>query len=148
MRTMFDDGHRHELLDRLRHIGPSRQPRWGRMTAGQVLPHLIDQMRITLGELPCKPIPGPLRYSPLREAALYWLPWPKGVIKGPPEAFITAPGNWTNELDTLQTLVDRFVGRGPGGSWPDHPRFGRMNGRDWGVFCHRHFDHHVAQFGG
>ena len=147
MRTMFHDEHRQELLDRLRRVDPTRSPRWGRMMAGQVLPHLIDQMRITLGEVPCNPIPGLLQYSPVREAALYWLPWPRG-IKGPPEAFTTPPSTWAADLNTVQTLVDRLARRGPSGSWPPHPRFGRMSGRDWGVFCYRHFDHHVVQFGG
>lgn len=146
MRTLFDDHDRGTLLGRLRRVDPNHPPRWGRMTARQIPPHLIDQMRITLGELPCEPLPGILRYSPVREAALYWLPWPKGV-SGPPEAFVTPASDWTADLDALETLVDRLVRRGPSGSWPEHPRFGRMNGRDWGVFCYRHFDHHVTQFG-
>lgn len=148
MRTMFDDRHRQELLGRLRRLDPTRPARWGRMTAPQVPPHLIDQMRIALGELHVEPMPSPLRYSPLRQLALYVAPWPQGV-KGPPETFTTWPANWETDLDTLEGLVERFVQRGPDRSgWPNHPVFGRMNGRDWGVFSHKHFNHHIVQFSG
>jgi len=144
---MFQDLDRQDLFTRLRRLDPKRPARWGRMTAPQMPPHLIDQMRITLGDIACAPMPGILRYSPIREAGLYWFPWPKGV-PGPPQTFVTQAGDWTADLDTLEALVDRFTRRGPGGTWPDHPRFGRMNGRDWGVFCYRHFHHHLTQFGG
>ncbi|HSE32362.1 MAG TPA: DUF1569 domain-containing protein [Pyrinomonadaceae bacterium] len=44
-------------------------------------------------------------------------------------------------------LVDRFVALGPAGEWPEHPMFGRMTGKYWGFFCHKHFNHHLSQFG-
>lgn len=147
MQTLFDAKHREDLLYRYRRLNPNQEPRWGSMTPRQVVAHLIDQMKLTLGEATCEPMPGLLRYSPLRELALYLAPWPKGV-KGPPEAFVTTPNNWGADLDRLTNLANHFAARGPDGTWPDHPRFGAMNGRDWGVFCSRHFRHHLAQFNG
>jgi len=78
---------------------------------------------------------------------LYVLPWPKGKIQGPPEAFVTAATEWDKDMATLNGLVEEFVNKGQRDTWPDHPFFGRMSRRDWGVFCHRHFDHHLRQFG-
>lgn len=147
MHTMFHMPDRESIFDRLRRLDPDRPPRWGRMAAHQMPPHLIDQMRITLGERPCEDMPGILRYSPFREAALYWFPWPRGVA-GPPEAFVSSATDWAADLDTLEGLVYHLVRRGPSGHWPRHPRFGHMSGRDWGIFCYRHFDHHITQFGG
>lgn len=83
MRTMFNAADRHSSFDRLRRLDLSRPPRWGRLGARQVPPHLLDQMRVAMGEVTLARIPSPVRHSPLREAALYWLPWPKG-IQGPP----------------------------------------------------------------
>ena len=151
MPTMFDAKRRHDLLTRLRRLDPNREPLWGRLTARQMPPHLIDQMRITLGEVVVKQRLSsfPVRYPPLRQAALYWLPWPKGRIQGPAEGFLSQPTEWNADLDTLEGLVERFVQRGSGASsWPEHPAFGRLNGREWGVFCYRHFEHHISQFGG
>ncbi len=147
MRSMFNDIERQALLTRLRRLEVGTRARWGRLSAPGMVVHLIDQMRITLGELPCDPMPGILRYSPIRELILYWAPWPRGV-SGPPEAFTTTSTSWTGDLTRLESLVEQFVRRGPEGTWPDHPRFGRMTGTAWGIFCYRHFDHHIHQFGG
>jgi hypothetical protein len=112
-----------------------------------MLVHLGDQMRMTLGNAQWTRMPGYLRYPGFKQAALYWLPWPKGRIQGPPEVFVTTPTDWAADLVTLQDLVARLVARGPDGSWPDHSHFGPLSGRQWGVFCYRHFDHHLRQFG-
>ncbi len=71
----------------------------------------------------------------------------QGRIKGPPEAFTTKPKSWEKDVGELETLLARFAARDPRESWPDHALFGHMTGRDWGVFVHKHFDHHLRQFG-
>ncbi|MBM3290431.1 MAG: DUF1569 domain-containing protein, partial [Candidatus Hydrogenedentes bacterium] len=83
----------------------------------------------------------------IKYLAIHVIPWPKGRVIGPPEAFVTKPEDWTKDVDTLIALVERFAARGADGAWPDHAIFGAMTGRDWGVFCHKHFDHHLRQFG-
>jgi hypothetical protein len=147
VRTMFDARWRLDLLGRLRRLRPDAPARWGRMSAPQMIAHLSDQMRHTLGDVTPAPRPGPLRWPLVRQAVIHWLPWPRGRIQGPPEAFVTRPTTWGADLATLEALVERFAVRGPGGAWPDHALFGRMRGRDWGVFCYKHFDHHLRQFG-
>jgi hypothetical protein len=117
------------------------------MTPPQMIAHLSDQMRHALGDAVCQPKPGLLRNSLVRHLVIYWLPWPKGRIKGPPEAFVTQPTSWDADVKTLIGLVDRFVAGGPEGRWPEHALLGRMSGKDWGVFCHKHFNHHLSQFG-
>jgi hypothetical protein len=47
----------------------------------------------------------------------------------------------------LKALVDRFTPRGAGGRWPEHPAFGKLTERAWGVLVYRHMDHHLRQFG-
>jgi hypothetical protein len=44
-------------------------------------------------------------------------------------------------------LMDRFAARGQDGPWVDHPAFGRLSPRAWGVLVYRHMDHHLRQFG-
>lgn len=91
-------------------------------------------------------MPSHLRLPIVRKVVLYWLPWPQGEVQGPPEAFMTEPTTWAKDLTAVEERVERFAANGPGGTWPDHPLFGRMSGKDWGVFCYRHFDHHLRQF--
>jgi hypothetical protein len=111
--------------------------------------HLGDQMRLTLGDASWSPVrrESPWRYPGIKQVVLYVLPWPKGGIQGPSEAFATQPTDWAVDVAALETLVARFVARGPIGRWPAHPFFGPLSGRQWGVFCYRHFDHHLMQFG-
>ena len=146
VRSLLKEKHRTQLLGRLTRLDPDQPALWGRLTARRMLAHLCDQMRVTLGEQACAPLAGPARYPILREAFLYVLPWPKGRIQGPPEAFVTPPMDWDGDLATLTGLVERFVSRDPASNWSDHPYFGRMSRRAWGVFCYRHFDHHLRQF--
>ncbi len=117
------------------------------MTAPRMVAHLTDQLHHALGDSPTRPRPGLLRWAAVRWASIYLVPWPKGRIKGPPEAFTTQPTSWVADVEALEALLDRFVARSVAQPWPDHALFGRMSGADWGVFVHKHFDHHLRQFG-
>jgi hypothetical protein len=146
-RSMFDESCRMALLARLGRLEPDAPRRWGRMTAPEMVAHLIDQMHHALGDSAVQARPGPLRWLPVKYASIYLVPWPKGRIQGPPEAFRTRPTAWPADVAGLVELVERFATLGPGGRWPDHALFGHMSGSDWGVFIHKHFDHHFRQFG-
>ncbi len=117
------------------------------MSAPRMVAHLTDQMHHCLGDSPVAARPGKLRWAPVRYASIYLLPWPKGRIKGPPEAFTTQPISWEADVAKLEALLERLATRDVAGCWPDHALFGRMSGHDWGVFVHKHFDHHLRQFG-
>lgn len=147
LRTILSPLHRKDLFARLERLDPSQAPLWGRMTAPSMLAHLCDQMRMPFNDSPSARIPGVPRQLVMRQLILYFLPWPKGTIQGPPEAFHTEPGHWSDDLATVKKLVEQFVNAPPDRHWPDQPNFGRMSRRDWGVFCYRHFDHHLRQFG-
>ncbi len=146
-RTMFDEATRREVIARIRGLTPDTPRRWGRMTAPRMVAHLTDQMTHCLGDVPCRPVPGILRWALLRHAAIYWIPWPKGRLQGPPDAFVTEPGVWESDVARLVSLLERFGAGDPAGAWPDHALFGPMRGSDWGFFCYKHFDHHLRQFG-
>ena len=83
----------------------------------------------------------------MRYLAIYWIPWPKGRTQGPPEAFVTPPASWPDDVAELERLLDRFAERADRDDWPDHALFGPMTRRDWGFLCYKHFDHHLRQFG-
>ena len=89
MRTVLDSADRERLLARFRGLRADASPRWGRMTAPHMLTHLSDQMRHTLGDARAAPRPGPLRLPIIRQLVMYWIPWPRGRVQGPPEAFLS-----------------------------------------------------------
>jgi len=74
------------------------------------------------------------------------MPFPKGAPTSP-ELSARPPGDWDREVVALRALVEQFGRRDPNGRWPDHPAFGRLTGRAWGVLVYRHSDHHLRQFG-
>ncbi len=144
---MFDSATRESLIRRIRALTPDTPRAWGKMTAPQMIAHLSDQMRLTLGDSTAEPIRDFRSWPGVKYLAIHVIPWPKGRVVGPAAAFVTKPAEWTNDVNNLIALVERFGALGPSAPWGPHVIFGPMSSRDWGVFCHKHFDHHLRQFG-
>ena len=146
MKSVWNDRDRRDLDARISKLSRDRAPQWGKMTAPQMVAHLADALRMAAGDLSCKPKNLPIRYPPLKQLIIYALPFPKGAPTAP-ELLARAPGEWPVEMSELRTLLDQFATRGPGATAPEHPAFGKMTGKSWGVLVYRHTDHHLRQFG-
>ncbi len=146
MKSLLDPAARDEILSRLERLRPDSPRRWGRMTAEQMISHLADQLRMGLGEIPPGPPAGPLRFAPMRYLAIHVMPWPRGKVQAPAEAFTNAPTTWEADREALTHLIARFAEQDPEAAWPAHSSFGRMTSHDWGVLAYRHLDHHLRQF--
>jgi hypothetical protein len=146
MKSAWNISDRRELQRRVEALRPETRGRWGSMTAPQMVAHLADSLRMALGDLSCTPKKSPIRYTPLKQLIIYWLPFPKGVPTAV-ELITRAPATWQAEIDALNSLLEQFARRDRTGQWPDHPAFGRMHGTAWGVLVYRHMDHHLRQFG-
>ncbi len=136
------------LRSRLARLNADAQPRWGRMTAAEMVAHLSQSVRLALGELPITTPPGALRFTPLRQIVIHWLPFPKGTA-APRELHGAPLHGWVDSLAELDALTERLVARAaePSHQWPVHPYFGRLSRKEWGVLGYRHMDHHLRQFG-
>ena len=146
MKTIFDAKLRDGLLARVNHVTADARPLWGKMNAEQMLAHLVEAMRMALGELQTRRKNVPVRYWPLRELAIYVLPWPKGA----PTATELLPTDRRSVEDSKRELVrllNAVGGRASATAWPEHPAFGKLSARAWGVLGWRHVDHHLRQFG-
>lgn len=150
MGTIFDAAERNALLHRIESLSPSRQPRWGQMTAHQAICHLSAAIQSGI-DAPSASAPpaasGPLTLRPLKWLVIHVLPWPKAKLTAPPELLHRPPGSWDADLDTLSALLIRAAERGPSAPWPASPVFGPLSGRSWGVLLRKHLDHHLRQFG-
>ena len=146
MRSLWDPSARRELRDRLARLTPASERRWGTMSAPQMVAHLADCMRMAQGDLvvPSKNLP--IRFTPLKELILYVLPFPKNAPTAP-EVISRAPLDWATECASLGTMIEQFGERDPSATWPEHPAFGKLSGKQWGVLAYRHTDHHFRQFG-
>ena len=146
MPTLFDPAARAGIRARVDRLTSEQTPRWGKMSAGKMVVHVSDQLRMALGELPCKPKDTPFKNPLMKRLIIYLLPWPKGAPSAD-ELLQGTPGAWDDDVASLRTLIDRFGERGSAGEFPEHPAFGALNGRMWGVLAWRHLDHHLRQFG-
>jgi hypothetical protein len=83
---------------------------------------------------------------PLKHLILYVLPFPKGAPTAP-ELKSEAAASFEEERTALLELLER-IGTGlRDGMGPDHPLFGPLSWREWGVATYKHTDHHLRQFG-
>ena len=74
MPTIQDPAARAELIARLRRVTPTTTPAWGTLTAPRMVCHLSDQLRVALGDTPCRDVSTlPLR-TVVRFAALQNFP--------------------------------------------------------------------------
>jgi hypothetical protein len=144
-RSLSDALARQELVERLDRLAPEAKPLWGKMTAPQMLAHLADWMLMAKGELNTAPRNRALSFFPLKQLAIYWLPFPKGVPTAP-ELLSRKPLSWTVERAALREHVKSFETLDPT-VLPEHPVFGAMTPRAWYVLGYRHMDHHLRQFG-
>jgi hypothetical protein len=146
MKTMFDETLRNDILRRVDRVGPASQRQWGKMNAEEMLGHLVASAKMAVGELHCESKKLPIRYPPLRQLIVYWLPWPKSSPTAP-ELMVSNPGAIDDNKKELSRLLRVFADRANEKQWPEHPAFGNLSRRGWGVLVWRHFDHHLRQFG-
>ncbi|HEV7389824.1 MAG TPA: DUF1569 domain-containing protein [Gemmatimonadaceae bacterium] len=146
-KTLWNVESRRELLDRLGRVKPDAAPLWGRMNAGQMMAHLVGWMKMANGELKTAPLNRPLRYAPLKQMIIYWLPWPKGVPTAP-ELLAKEQCDFAGEQAAFRRYMEAYE-RTPDRTvvWPEHPAFGNLTTNEWGVLGYRHTDHHLRQFG-
>ena len=89
----------------------------------------------------------PIRYPPLKQLIIYVLPFPKSAPTAP-ELLVRAPGDFAADCAELDR---RLRGRAARAARPhsrrEHPAFGKLSKRAWGVLIYRHMDHHFRQFG-
>jgi hypothetical protein len=136
-----------EVRRRVRLLGPTHQPRWGRMSVHQAVCHLADACRMALGEVEVPPLPP----SALRKLVALRLPvrWPSGLATRPEiDQFEsgTRPAAFASDVQTLLTLVDRLASESSLHGRV-HPVFGALSQDEWLRWGYLHLDHHLRQFG-
>ena len=146
MKSMFNDADRSSMLSRIDRVASGMKPRWGKMNAELMLAHLVESVRMALGEMTPKPKKLPIRFFPLKQLIIYWIPFPKGAPTAP-ELLPKETGTLERGKSELARVLRLFAERASHTQWPEHPAFGKLTTRAWGVLVYRHFDHHLRQFG-
>jgi hypothetical protein len=145
MKTIWHKPSREELENRLDKLSANTPAKWGKFTAPQMVGHLIESVRMALGEIKVAPRNTPFKRFPLKQLIIYAAPFPKGAPTAP-ELLTRAPQEWNGEVTQLKDLMERFA-TASHSRFPEHPAFGRLSRTAWGVLAYRHIDHHLKQFG-
>lgn len=149
MKTLRDEKCRLELIARINKLSPDSKPAWGRLSVEQMLSHLVQS-----GEMPfVQSVPDDSNWfsrTVLKALTLYVLPIPKG-IKTSAEVDQQQDGRKPTGFDSDKASVIEGIHRL--GTLPEdhdcleHAFFGKMSAKQWAVLGHKHFDHHLRQFG-
>lgn len=147
MGSILNETDRAAITGRVRSLSSSSTRRWGTLEVTGMLKHLHLAALMALGEMQ---VPSAnkrvFHVFPLKHLLLYVVPFPKGAPTAPklkPEAAASIE----EERAAVLELLER-IGTGPrDGAGPDHPLFGPLTRREWGVVTYKHTDHHLKQFG-
>lgn len=146
MKTMFDDALRGDIISRIDRVSTDARPLWGKLNAEKMLAHLSESLKMAVGEITPKSKNLPIRYFPLKQLIVYLVPFPKGAPTAP-ELLPSDSRTVEHSKNEIARLLGALAERRSATSWPEHPAFGHLTTRAWGVLTYRHFDHHLRQFG-
>lgn len=143
----FDRDYARNVMDRLSRLPHDRAPRWGRMRAPELVPHLTHTLRYSMGrrgDLPFKGnwftrrVVGPLVLSG-------FMPIPRNVNLPQPER---PPERENGSLETLHAVVDDYLAAVETGALHPAPHvlFGDIGVDGWARLHVLHFEHHLKQF--
>lgn len=154
-RTLAHSTDKQRIVERLHRIQPSSARLWGKMTAAQMICHLADSFRVTIGEKPWTTERISITRIPVPSWFIKWLalelplPWPRGVETRPEvdqEGGGTPPEEFQADRNELLRLLDRFTRQPRDFEWQPHPMLGLMEDADWMRWGYLHMDHHLRQF--
>jgi hypothetical protein len=151
MKTLARPRDKAAIVRRLTGLTAENAPRWGRMSAHQMVCHLCDSSRMALGQKAVSPAPAPMQRTLFKWIVLYApAPWPTGFPTRPEidqECGGTRPGQFAADVDELASLLDVMTTEPSRMDGQVHPILGRMSRRAWLRWAYLHMDHHLRQFG-
>lgn len=146
MPSAWDPAVRADLTARVRLLTPAHAARWGKFSPAGMLAHLNESTRMGLGELRVtSKAPSFLRWPPVRYLFVHVLPMPRSAPTAPELLARSGAADVEQEQRRFEELMARLATAATLAA--EHPAFGPMSRKDWGVLMHKHVDHHLRQFG-
>ena len=145
--SMWDPALRATFVERVKKLNPETKGAWGKFSASGMLAHLNDSYRMCTGDLKVKSKNLPLRYTPIKQLVIYVAPFPKSAPTAP-ELIARCDGAvLDDEKKALEVMFAKLASIKTGDSLPEHPAFGVLTHKAYGVLMARHTEHHFRQFG-
>ena len=145
--SMWDPALRASFSERVKKLNRDTKAAWGKFSASGMLAHLNDSYRMSTGELKVKSKNLPLRYPVIKQLVIYIAPFPKSAPTAP-ELIARCDGAvLDDEKKAFEAMFEKLAKIQPGAALPEHPAFGELTYKAYGVLMARHTDHHLRQFG-
>lgn len=139
-----------DITTRLDKLSPETKPNWGNMSVTQMLTHMNDAFKISLGMKDAVDRSNFFTNKIMFPAAVYVIPsWPKGSATAAEldqTKLGTKPRDFYTEHEFLKKMIDVFNEREEAKLKP-HPMFGKLSKKQWRDLFLKHLDHHFKQFG-
>jgi len=145
--SMWDPSLRAALAERVKKLKGDTKPGWGKFNAGAMLAHLNDSYRMCTGELKVKSKNSPMRFTPIKQLIIYVAPVPKNLPTSPELLLRCDDAVLDGEKTAFNAMIAKLAAIKPGDPFPDHPAFGVLSHRAYGVLLAKHTEHHFQQFG-
>lgn len=145
--TIWDPSLRRAFAERVKKLDRESKAAWGKFSSSGMLAHLNDSYRMFTGELKVKSKNLPLRYTPIKQLVIYVAPFPKGLPTSPELLARSDAAVLDDEKKTFEAMIAKLAGVKPGDPLNEHPAFGVLTYKAYGVLMARHTDHHLRQFG-
>ncbi|MBL8180594.1 MAG: DUF1569 domain-containing protein [Blastocatellia bacterium] len=150
MSTLFDQTAAAGLRERIARLTPESKAQWGKMNVGQMLCHVNDGFRMSIGELPVEDKSNVFMRTVVKFLILNVVPMPKSAPAAPELDQMkngTPPADFERDRENLVATLDRLINLSDSHEWARHPAFGSLTKKQWGVLGYKHVDHHLKQFG-
>lgn len=136
-----------ECRERIGRLNPDAAPRWGKMTAAQMMAHCSEVLEVAAGKA-IQGTPWFIRIIKpvIRKMVVGPKPYPRGT-RTHPQYLQVAEKDFGVERVRLLTAVDTFTESCAGRDGISHPFFGEMTVDEAGRAMYKHLDHHLEQFG-
>jgi len=146
----FSEQNISEFTQRLDKLTPDTKSQWGSMNVTQMLTHMNDAFRLSLGMKEAKDKSNFFWNKILFPLVVYGLGFFPKNSNAPVEINQkiegSKPRDFYTELEFLKKMLDVFNEREEEKLKP-HPLFGKLDKKQWRDLLVIHFNHHLKQFG-
>lgn len=132
-------------VERIHALQADTQPKWGKMSAAQMLAHCAEIAEVSEGKpLHDTPFMVRLLRGMIRRMVVGDKPYPRNS-RTHPQYVQTEQRDFAAEKQRLLDAMEAFRQKGPTSG--SHPLFGTMTAEERGWAAYKHLDHHLQQFG-
>ena len=148
MSSIFNHGHSAELVARLNKLTPESKALWGKMSVSQMLAHLQQPLKVSLGEKKLKRSLVGFLFGKMSKKRMLGQDKFSKNLPTDPNFLIKDDRDFEHERAITIEYLTRLTSGGRDVLTKEaHPFFGKMTENDWDKLNWKHIDHHLRQFG-